>query len=389
MMKHDVLVVGLGVMGAATVWKLAEVGVDVLGIDSLGPTHANGSSHGATRIFRRAYWEGEKYIPLLNRADELWQDLQKRTGRRIIYPSGGVFVGPRSAGVVEGSARTAVAGGIPHEIWDAPTIRERLPAFRVTDDMQAIYESGAYALAAEEARLQMLNEAVRRRAAVWYGDAVECLDSGCGAVTARTRHGSSVEVKAVVITVGPWAKGDLLPELTGLISPNRVPIYWFSPRSGHHGSFDYRNFPVFLYECHDGSLLYGIGTGASAEPGVKVGFHNRQHVQSSPDGTSPPVTEDQRHEIARYVEKVLPGLVPNPVDARLCFYTMSRDESFLIGTSRTHPHVHYASACSGHGFKFAPAIGEALACLAQGLPPPVSLSSFSADRFSRGASTRS
>ncbi len=383
MTSHDVLVVGLGIMGAATVWQLAEAGVDVLGVESFGPSHTGGSSHGATRIFRRAYWEGEKYLPLLNRAHELWEALQDQTARRIILPTGGVFVGPSAAGVVAGSQRTAVAGGIRHEIWDAPRIRERIPALRVSDDMQAIYEPGAYAIAAEEARLQMLNQAVRGPASVRYGDPVESLDLTRNVVTARTRRGMTVEARAVVLTVGPWAGGRFLPELRTHLTPNRVPIYWFNPRAGQLEAFDHRNFPVFLYECHDGSLLYGIGAGASAEQGVKIGFHNRQHAPSTPDGMSPPVGEDQRREISRYVEQIFPGLEPSPIDARLCFYTMSRDESFVIGASASDPRVFYASACSGHGFKFATAVGEALSFLAQGKTPPVALSSFQLERFAR------
>jgi sarcosine oxidase len=365
--KQDVVVVGLGVMGAATLWKLAEAGVNVLGVERFGPTHASGSSHGATRIFRRAYMEGEIYIPLLNRANDLWIALQEQTGRQIIVPTGGVFIGPKGAGVSERSQRTAVACDIPHEMWDAGTIRERIPAFRV--------------ILADEARLQMLNEAVRHGATIWYGDPIESLKSAGDRVTARTRRGVSVEATAAVITIGPWAADGFVQELKTHITPTRVPIYWFAPHGGQLESFDYRSFPVFLHEFNDGTLLYGIGAGASAERGVKIGFHNRQHLSAAPDGTSPLIGADQRAEISRYVEMILPGLVPRPIEARMCYYTMSRDESFLIGTSQNHRNLHYASACSGHGFKFATAIGEALSHLAQVKAPSVSLASFRVDRF--------
>ncbi len=389
MTKHDVLVVGLGVMGAATLWKLAEAGVNVLGVERFGPTHAGGSSHGATRIFRRAYMEGEIYIPLLNRANDLWIALQQQTGRQIIVPTGGVFIGPGGAGVVEQSRRTAVACSIPHEMWDARALRERVPAFHVNDDMRAIYEPGAYTILAEEAKLQMLNEAVRQGATIWYGDPIESLQPAGDILTARTQRGTSIEVKAAVITVGPWAPGGFVPQLKTHIAPERVPIYWFAPRDGQFESFDHKNLPVFLYEFNDGSMLYGIGAGASAERGVKIGFHNRQQVSAAPDGTSPLVGSDQREEVSRYVETILPGLVPKPIEARLCYYTMSRDESFLIGTSQSHANLHYASACSGHGFKFATAIGEALSLLAQGKTPPVPLASFRVERFAgRTAKTR-
>jgi sarcosine oxidase len=224
-------------------------------------------------------------------------------------PTGGVFIGPRDAGVVAGSQRTAIRGDVPHEMWDAPQIRDRLPAFCVGDDMQAIYEPGACALAATEARLQMLNEAARGSATVWYGDPVEALESGRDAVIVRTRSGQSIHAGAVVITIGPWTGLRLLPELRTHLVPNRVPIYLFAPRAGFLEQFDHVNFPVFLYECHDRSLLYGIGAGAGVERGVKIGFHNRQHVASTPDGSAPPVGEPQRREIARYVAQIFPVLL--------------------------------------------------------------------------------
>ncbi|TKC98176.1 N-methyl-L-tryptophan oxidase [Polyangium fumosum] len=381
MKRCDVVVIGLGIMGSAALWNLAEAGITVLGIEGGGPTHTGGSSHGGTRIFRRAYWEGEKYIGLLNRAHELWTALQDKTGRRLIIPTGGVFIGPRAAGVVAGSQRTAIADDIPHEMWDAARIRERLPAFQVTDDMQAIYEPAAYAIAAEEARLQMVNEAVRGAGTAWYGDPVESLGSTPHDVTVRTRSGQVVQAAAAVVTVGPWMGRRLVPELRPHLVPNRVPIYWFSPRPGRMEDFDHKRFPVFLYECQDGSLLYGIAAGTSAEQGVKIGFHNRQHVPADPDTAIPRVTDHQRQEIASYVAQIFPDLEPSPIDARLCYYTMSTDESFLIGASAQSPRVVYASACSGHGFKFATAIGEALAFLAQQKPPPVELSAFGAARF--------
>jgi sarcosine oxidase len=229
----------------------------------------------------------------------------------------------------------------------------------------------------------MLDLAVRGRATAWYGDPVEAIDPHRGAVTVRTRSGASIEAGAVVITVGPWAGARFAPELRAYLSPERVPIYWFAPRAAQREAFEHERFPVFLYECHDGSLLYGIGTGASAERGVKIGFHNRQHTAAAPDSPAPAVTDSHRREIARSVAQIFPGLDPEPIDARWCFYTMSRDESFAIGATAQDPRVVYASACSGHGFKFATAVGEVLAHLAQQRPPPVDLRSFGVERFAR------
>jgi sarcosine oxidase len=145
--------------------------------------------------------------------------------------------------------------------------------------------------------------------------------------------------------------------------------------------FDAEAFPVFLYECEDGSLLYGVPSGVSTERGVKIGFHNRQQLPSSPDESVPPVDRALKEQISERVGEILPMLRHDPIRAKWCFYTMSTDESFVMGKSERHVNVFYASVCSGHGFKFAPAIGEAMSCLAKGEKPPVDISQFSLQRF--------
>ena len=382
MKRYDAVVIGLGVMGAATILDLARSGADVLGMDAFGPTHASGSSHGATRIFRRAYWESENYLPLLRRAHEGWLALQSKAEELLLTKTGGLYVSPAAGGVATGSLRAAAAGNIPYDDWDAATIRKRFPAFRVANDMRAVYERDAYAIAADRARLRMLDNSVCASATIWHGERVCEIEESHGSLRVSTKTGASVLSKIVVLTTGPWIR-EFLPELDACLSPRRVPIYWFEPKRSHADTFDAGNFPVFLYEFEDGSLLYGVPSITSAERGVKIGFHNRQQQLSSPDDESAPeVSLALKDEISERVREMLPTLQDRPAQAKWCFYTMSRDESFIIGTSHRHVGVFYASACSGHGFKFAPAIGEAMSCLVRGEPPPVDLSPFSVRRFS-------
>lgn len=380
MKRCDVAVVGLGIMGSATVWESARSGMAVLGLEAGGPTHAGGSSHGATRIYRQAYWEGESYLPLLRLADRGWRQLQQTSSKPLLIETGGVFIGPRATGVVEGSRRTAQAGGVRHESWDAAEIKRRLPQFAIDDDTCAVYEPGAYALAAEDARLHMLDQAVGRGAELRYGEAVQAITPRGDRLLLTTNRGAEIDAGSVVVCGGPWI-GGLVPELAAHVRPHRIPIYWFSPRKGREEAFDAQRFPVFLYEVPDGALLYGIPSGASAERGVKIGFHNRQLTPSDPATAAPELGASLRAEISAYVERLLPDLEPAPIDARWCFYTMSTDESFVIGTSETSPKLHYATVCSGHGFKFASGIGNVLASLTAGAPPPVDLAAFARTRF--------
>jgi len=382
MKDYDVIVVGLGIMGSSTLFHAARSGASTLGIESFGPTHQFGSSHGETRIFRRAYWEGEKYLPLLNRAHQLWAELQATTDEKLIVPTGGIFIGPQSTGVVKGSRNTAKAGAIAHEVLDATQIRRRFPAFHIPDGMEAIYEPGAYIVMANKVRLQMIDLAIQNGAETRFGRMVKKIEKCDGSVLLiTTNDGEKFRARSVVITTGPWMARDLLPELSNHISSKRVPIYWFDNLDKHKQDFTSDNFPVFLYEHPDGHLIYGIPAGASSERGVKIGFHNRQHVPCTPNDIKKTVSKQHIAEMSRYIKQLFPGLNPHPIASRSCFYTMSTDENFLIGASEKFSNIFFASACSGHGFKFGSAIGESLALLAQGKRPPIDLSAFAVSRF--------
>lgn len=357
----DVIVIGMGIMGSATAYHCARSGKKVLALEGGGPTHDAGSSHGETRIFRRAYWEGGMYLPLLNRADILWNRLEKETGESIIIPTGGIFIGEKSKGVVEGSRKTAIAGNIHHEVLHADAVAQRFPAFAVDQRMEAIYEPGAYALLATKSRLLMQDGAVKAGARIQFGSCVNEISSDGTGVRVETIDGDIFRAESVVFAGGPWVGSGLVPDIVNLATPKRIPVFWFSPKSGYSGDFSNDRLPVFLYEHVDGHLLYGFPNNLGRDVGVKIGFHNRLMIDSVPDGVSGVVNEMQIQAISQYVSEVFPNLDPSPNLAKSCFYTMSRDESFLVGQSRFINGLFYISACSGHGFKFASALGEMMA----------------------------
>lgn len=379
---YDVIVVGLGIMGAAALWRVAPKCSRVLGIEASGPTHCYGSSQGSSRIFRRAYWEGEKYLQLLHHSDLLWNELERGIQKHLLFRTGGIFIGPQSSRVVAGSIETARLGSIEHELWTLSKIRNCLPAFNVLDGMHAVYEPGAYAISACNARLEMLNEAVRHSAITEFGDHVVNLENHRFGIRVTTKSGRTYLTKSAIVTAGPWITAThFIPEIAGCLETRKVPIYWFKPKIGFDKLFSQENFPIFLYECEDGGLLYGVPSIVNDELGVKIGFHNKQQTPASPEWMNAPVQQSYITEISKLVESTFPKLEHLPTKAKNCFYTMSRDESFLIGKSKTLKSTYFASACSGHGFKFAPAIGDALANMAVGQQTCFSLSTFSADRF--------
>jgi sarcosine oxidase len=378
---YDVVVVGLGVMGEATLWGLAEQNLRVLGIEARAPGHCEGSSHGASRIFRRAYWEGEQYISMLNHADQRWRSLQELSATPLIYETGGVFIGPKGSGMVAGSIDTARRALVEHTEWSARQVKISLPVFSVDSNCHAVYEPGAYAIAAQGARSKMLLVATRQGAELLYGDAVVCISKQHKGFRVYTRRGRCVTTNSIVLTAGPWLS-DWVPELKARLLPRRVPVYWFEPRKGMASHFNNLNFPVFLYELSNGGLLYGLPSISHKEPGVKIGFHNRQQTSCMLGANSEEVSLLLVKEISESVSGILPGLEMMPAKAKACIYTMSQDESFCIGRVQGYENMFAASACSGHGFKFAPAIGDVLASLVVGETPPVAIDSFGIDRFS-------
>ena len=377
---YDVVVIGLGFMGTAALAQLAERGVRALGVEARGPMHDQGSSHGQTRIFRRAYWEGEQYGPLLDRSYEGWLALHAESSDSIVARTGGLFIGQPGSTLVQGSLETAERCGIAHEYLQDLDVVRRFPAFNAPEGSVGVYEPDAMMLFAEAARLAYLSRAVAGGADVVYDHPVRSLKRSSGGAVTVLGDDWQVSCGTVVLAAGGWI-GNFLPEEIGpLIKPMRIPVFDLDvevARARHH---QVGQFPVFLYEAVDGSLIYGLPEWR-VDGGVKVGFHNRQlvSVDLDRDKRRPP-TELERHELWRAIRTLLPG-VSSTGRGTSCIYTMSQDEGFLIGRSTEIESVVYASACSGHGFKFAPAIGEALGQLAVDGQSTVDISAFSPDRL--------
>lgn len=378
---YDVIVIGLGIMGAATLWRSSKNSSKIMGIDASSPTYSRGSSQGSSRIFRQAYWEGCKYLPLLRQANLLWNELEQTSQMQLIVRTGGIFIGHEHSRLVAGSINTAMEGSVDHEIWTGLKIKNNFPAFNISEQMKGVFEPGAYAISASNARSCMLNQAVKSGATAVFGDCVTAIENHKRGVLVKTRRGQIYVAKSVIVTTGPWIAKYLMPELNHLLDPRQVPVYWFKPKNSSKQLFSADHFPVFLYERQDGSLLYGLPSICNSEPGVKIGFHNRQQTSENPQWKGVPVQDNYINDISEAVSLIFPELETKPICAKNCYYTMSIDESFLIDRSQTMESVYFASVCSGHGFKFAPAIGDALANMAFERQCAVPLSEFEVQRF--------
>src|SRR5918998_6475834 len=142
-LMYDVIVAGLGGMGSPTAHELAARGKRVLGLDRHAPGHDRGSSHGGSRLIRQAYFEDPAYVPLVLRAYELWEELERETGRDLMNLCGGLMLGRRGSEVLEGSLRSAREHDLSCEVLEAGEGRRRFPALAPTEGTLALYEAAA------------------------------------------------------------------------------------------------------------------------------------------------------------------------------------------------------------------------------------------------------
>jgi sarcosine oxidase len=371
----DVIVVGLGVMGSATVDALARRGHSVVGIERHGHGHAFGSSHGPTRIIRRSIEEGPGYVPIVLDAFEHWQELQEDAGRPIIELNGVIRIAPVGSPLHHAFRASASAWDLPYETLDAATVMERFPGFAVREDYEGSFEQGAGIIHASAA-VQALQERARRAGAgLHFGEPVLTWTADDAGVTVTTPAGS-VAAAALVFTAGAWT-GALLEALALPLVPHRVVNVSFVPLVPK--LFDRDRFPAFIL-ADDNTLFYGVPTVPGE--GLKVGGGG---APTDPDRVERAVTEQEVAALRGAVDRFVPK-ASGPVASTLtCLYTVAPDGNFVIDRHPEHGNVVIASPCSGHGFKFASAIGPLLADLATVGTTRFDLHTFRLDRFGETA----
>lgn len=359
MSGYDAIVVGLGAAGSATAWQLAARGLRVLGLDRFRPPHDRGSSHGRSRIIRQAYWEGPAYVPLVLDAYERWRRLERASGVELLRITGGLMIGPVDGSLLTGSRASALAHNLDHEILEAADLRRRFPAFTVFAGEGALYEPEAGVLRPEAAVTAMLDRAAAAGACLGFEEPV--LDWSVtpqGGVRVRTVEGIH-EADRLVLAAGSWTAG-LLPGNVASLAVERVVVAWFQS-AGMAGSGGRSAQPIWIRQLPDGRELYGL---PELEPGegVKAAFHNVRSP-TTPEVADRPAQPEETAAIDEALRRYGPDPVGPLLSAMTCRYTSTADGHFLIDRLAGAPQVVLVSACSGHGFKFAPTIGAAAADL--------------------------
>jgi sarcosine oxidase len=378
--SYDVIVLGLGAVGSATAMHLAERGLTVRGFDQYAPPHTLGSSHGRSRIYRQAYFEDARYVPMLLRAFELWRKLERDSQQLLLHTTGALVLGLPGGELVARSAESARQFDLPHQMLDAAELRRRYPVFEVADRSPALLEQNAGYLVPEDCIEQQLRQAQKHGAQLHLNESVIAWDAepGDAGVTVRTAHGS-YSAERLVITAGPWAP-QMLADLNLPLRVTRQVLCWFAPEGGVE---DFRpdRCPVFLIEAHAGQpLLYGFPLTGSDSEGVKVALHGVEEI-CTPETVDRKIHPEDEAMIRERLATTVPRLAGRLLHAETCLYTMTPDEHFIIDTHPRHAQVALIAGLSGHGFKFAVVLGEVLADLSMRGKSRFDLRLFALDRF--------
>jgi sarcosine oxidase len=362
-------------MGSATVYQLASRGYDVLGLEQYDIPHAQGSSHGVSRIIRIPQYEDERYVPLVRRALELWKDLDEGHPRQLLHQIGNVDVGPASGdSIYHRSKRACDVHGIDHEELSGRELGERFPGYDLPADHRAVYQADGGFLHSEQCIVAHVNGAHEHGATVRAREAVQDWSASEGGVTVRTDRGEYT-ADSMVATVGAWT-GQLFPALDHLLTPERQVLGWFQPDTPER--FSPENFPVFVAEVEEGHF-YGFPT--YEVPGFKIGkFNHRGETGTPADLAAEPDREDERL-LREFVERYVPEAAGPTMGLSTCMFTNTPDEDFILDTHPDHGNVVVGAGFSGHGFKFASVMGEALADLAIEGDTDVPIAQFRLSRF--------
>ncbi|GGQ20225.1 sarcosine oxidase [Actinomadura coerulea] len=374
------VVVGAGLVGAATAWQLARRGHEVTVLERRTPANAEGSSHGSARILRYAYAD-PFYAQMVVDARREWRELERLSGERLVIRTGSLDAGAAR----DPAALAAVLArvGVEHELLGAAEAAARWPQFRFGDGGgEVLWHPDAGVVDAEAAVSAMLRLARDEGARVETGRPVASVER------VGTRHrvvgvdGRVEEAEKVVVAAGGW-----LPDLLGGIGLPDSLLAAFPPlqvmqENAYH--FPYRDdpggaWPTFIHKESD-ALVYGLPGGRDAAlPGGRSGqkvaeFNGGRPIRSAAARTGA-IDPANRERIVAYARRALPGVVPEPYAETTCLFTNTPTEDFVVDGAGG---ITVASPCSGHGAKFAPLLGRIVAEAASDERP-------APDRFRVGA----
>ncbi len=359
METYDVIVVGVGGMGSATVYHLARRGLRVLGLEQYDIPHDRGSSHGVSRIIRLAYFEHPSYVPLLHRAYELWWELERDVAERLLTITGSLDIGTADSLVFGGALRAARLHHLSHEVLEPAEIRRRFPGYALPAPLLGLYQPQGGLLAAERCIVAHVQAALRYGATVHGREALEAWESGADGVVVRTSRGV-YRAQRLVLTAGAWTQR-LVAQYRGLLQPERQVLLWVQPRTP--ASFQVHTFPVFNMAVEEGQF-YGLPV--YSVPGFKLArWHHLEQAVDDPATMDRECHPADEAMLRAFVQRYFPEGAGPTLSMQTCLFTNTPDTHFVLDAHPACPQVFIAGGFSGHGFKFCSVVGEIMADLAE------------------------
>ena len=355
---YDAIVIGVGGMGSAALYHMAQRGMNVIGLDRYDIPNDMGSSHGITRIIRLTYHEDPSYVPLLRRAYELWHQLENRVDEKLLITTGIISAGKESSELFQGSKLSSEVHQVPHEVLSGPEVNQRFPGYQLPEDSVAVYQADGGMLLSERcivahvsAALELGAEVHGREGALFWRPT----RAGVRVFTGRNDY----DARKLVIAAGAWT-GQIEESLAPVTVPERQVLGWFQPSRPELYRPD--NFPVFNAELDEGRFY---GYPAYGIPGFKVGKYHHLEQQVDPDTMDRDAHPEDEMVLRAFTRRYMPQAAGPTLALKTCMFTNTPDEHFIIDQLPGYPQVYAAAGFSGHGFKFCSVVGEVMADLVQ------------------------
>jgi sarcosine oxidase len=357
-MIYDVAIAGLGGMGSAIAAHCASRGVSVIGLEQFGPAHDRGSSHGKSRMIRKAYFEDADYVPLVLRSYELWRALERDSNQELLRIIGVLSVGDAESEIITGTRRSAAQHDIAIEAWSKEQVRERYPSLQLLENETGLFEPDGGVLDPEAAVRAHLKVAAAAGAELRFETGMRNWEADGDGVEINFADGSVVSARKLVLSLGPWFQ-ETLAALGVSLRVQRNVQAWFSPASN---LYDAGRFPAFLLDRAGlPAPLYGF---PDFGDGLKIAFHGHGLLTTADEVEREVEMDRDVTPIVRAMDQWMPGGAAKFREATPCMYSLTPDTNFVIDRHPAHANVVLCGGLSGHGFKFAPVIGEIAADLA-------------------------
>jgi sarcosine oxidase len=371
---YDAIVIGVGGMGSAAACELARRGRRVLALEQFSLGHDRGSSHGHTRIIRKAYYEHPDYVPLVCRAFQRWYDLEQRQGIHLLSECPCLSIGRADSPMIAGVRASAEQHHLPVETLSAAEMRHRFPAFRFDDEYVGVLERSAGFLYVDDCVQAHACEAVRLGATIQDNEPVVSWQANEREVTVQTTA-ENYRAARLIITAGPWT-GQVLARQGAFLRVMRQIVHWFATRDD--ALFRRDVFPLYIADTPRGHF-YGFPV-LNAN-GAKVAQHYGAPELTHPSEIDRSLKPQDEETVRAFLRDHLP-LIDGPCRrASVCIYTLTPDRHFVIDVHPDHGNVALAAGFSGHGFKFASVVGEILADLADNGRTELPIGMFAIKRF--------